>query len=178
MSKTRKELAAQGRLLIGPVVPDWFKKICDGCSVPGWFLKKLLRADDYVASCRIHDWRFYLIAIAYIPGTPLSNRERAAADMELRINIRSTFINPLRAVFAPRVYYRGVRIGGRRSLREDGEIIARCPRTLEDLTHLTAEIERLYPERDVKHCNEILNAYGRKIQRKTRVVARNAEGKR
>lgn len=167
MGKTRDELAALGRLLHGPIVPDWFKKICDGCSVPTGILRRALLAEQLVASCRGHDWRYYCIAIAYKPGNPLREQWRVLADYELKLNVKASFKRRWLGRMLGRFYYRGVRIGGSHALKSAEDLLHKTPPNLQALGQLCEELRSNYPDRDNNHANKILNTYGARIQRRT-----------
>jgi len=162
----RDELKDAGHLLSGPIVPDWFKLLCDGCSVPTGILKYLTMSEQCVAACRIHDWRYYCIAISYKPGNPLREQWRILADYELRLNIRQSFNRPMLGRLFGRIYYRGVRLGGSYALRDENEILERIPQSLGNLAELTNHLKKNYDDSDNLFRNMILRSYSRNLFKK------------
>jgi len=123
----KAELVKEGTILHGPIVPEWF---VGDCSIPTWFLKKLLDATMGHDACRIHDWIYMLIAILYEPGSIEWQMQLHMADAQLKWNL--TLLRKRRRVgrLWGWIYYRGVRmhfIGGRRAINRDPKNHPRRP---------------------------------------------------
>lgn len=157
--RTREQLALEGRLLIGPLVPKWFKLQSDGCSVPlGKVGKWALKADQARPACIIHDLRYYEIAIQYDPeGTDAEKASwklaRMKADYELKQNRRLVakvrFFGRLYAI----KYFRAVRAFG-----------ASCVKTIPELpippTILALEaLEALFDDKLTKRAENIFHIW-------------------
>jgi len=106
--------------LWGPVVPEWFKPISDGCSVPKG-LRWIMRARQGVAACRIHDYAYFCISFAYPPGHYRREELRIASDYMLRVNRRQILPKFLRRVYGA-LYFRGVRIGGSKTMKSKARL--------------------------------------------------------
>lgn len=119
--KTRAELRDEGILLEGPIVPEWFKALSDGCSIPGRFTRWLLRAKMTRSVCLIHDLRYMMIDVMFEDATREKILARSLADRELQSNRRRLFRVPLLSRLFARAYYSGVHIGGVRPLRSAAE---------------------------------------------------------
>ena len=145
MSKTREELRDEGVELYGPVVPNWFK---GDCSVP-FGLRSLLKAEQGRAACRIHDFRYYCISLAYEPGSPMRDQWQLFADYELKLN-RALSMRPrwLSRVFGA-LYFRGVRLGGKYAMKTQQELYSRMPPSMKACEQLTVKhVLYEYPEVD------------------------------
>jgi len=144
---TREELRRHGIELHGPIVPRWFKKISDGCSVP-YGLRLLLKAKQGRASCYIHDFRFFGLTLAYPPGSPMRNSWRMHADFELKQNRALSMKWEWLGRLYGSIYFRGVRIGGRKALKSRSELVKMTPRNIDELCELHHHITTTYSEYD------------------------------
>lgn len=121
--KTREELEAEGILLLGPLVPLWFRLQSDGGSVPGgWFGRWLLKEKQWRAAAFIHDFCYYIIALMYKPGSSAWVTARFRADDELKRNRRKCAKNRFIGWMTGRLIFRGVRVGGAVAMRTVDEI--------------------------------------------------------
>jgi len=118
--KTREQLEKEGILLWGPVIPEWFKPISDGCSVPKG-LKWIMRARQGVAACRIHDYAYFCISFAYPPGHYRREELRIASDYMLKVNRAKSLPRILSRLYGA-LYFRGVRIGGSKTLKNKARL--------------------------------------------------------
>jgi hypothetical protein len=84
-------------------IPDGF--IDDGCS--GWFTPDEWFGFCFRDACRLHDWRYCSRAH---PGSAMRQADRAAADAELRENLRA--ILPWYWRWVGWAYYAGVFLAG------------------------------------------------------------------
>lgn len=146
--KTRKQLESEGVYLHGAIVPEWFKPKCDGCSVPRG-IRWAMKANQGHAPCVIHDWKYFVIPIAFNPGNVLREHERIKADYELKLNralvAKNRFVGKMFGVF----YFRGVRIGGKRAITKSiDDLVAKAPPTQKDMEDLVLHIETYYPDLD------------------------------
>ena len=121
--KTREQLATEGKLLRGPIVPEFFKLQSDGCSIPlGRLGRFLLRAGQARPACYIHDYRYYLIATLWVTGALEWVNARWSADYELKLNrklvAKYLFFGRIYAM----LYFRPVRIGGRFTMKTPSEL--------------------------------------------------------
>lgn len=154
--KSRVELAQEGILLIGPVVPGWFKAFSDGCSVPKG-LRWLMRAKYGCAACRIHDYRYHMIVCAYPShATPQREAQRILADYELKHNRATTMRSRALGWLFGKLYYRGVRIGGTASFKTNDEAVKRHPDNTDDLTAFAYDVIENYPDLDGEHLEACL----------------------
>ena len=146
MNATREQLRRKGIRLAGPVVPEWFKELADGCSVPRG-LRWIMRARHGRASCYIHDWRYYCAAIAN-PKGDIRAQNRMLADYELKQNRAASMRwRPVGWVFGS-LYFRGVRVGGAYTMRDRVELMDRVPPTPNDTDRLYAHLKQWYSSRD------------------------------
>lgn len=120
--KTRDELAAEGVLLDGPIVPEWFKLQSDGCSVPTRLGRFFLRARQSRAGCYIHDFEYWLIALEWVAHSPEWVGARMAADYRLKQNRKLVARNKAIGWIYSRLWFRGVRVGGRSAVRASYEL--------------------------------------------------------
>lgn len=121
--KTRRQLEAEGKLLHGPIVPEFFKLQSDGCSVPlGRVGRFLMRADQARPACDIHDYRYYEIAILWATGAIEWVNARFAADYELKVNRKLVAKRLFFGRIYAAIYFRPVRIGGRLSIKKPSEL--------------------------------------------------------
>ena len=118
--RDRKYLEANGTILFGPIVPEWFKPISDGCSVPKG-LRWIARAKQGVAACRIHDYAYFCISFAYQPGHYRREELRMAADYMLRENRKKILPWGIRTLYGA-LWFRGVRIGGSKNLKSKARL--------------------------------------------------------
>lgn len=120
--KTRAQLARMGTLkrgdLDGVEPPGWFRLQCDGCSIPTRAGKLFLRAERFAWPCENHDFMYYLAALQWTPGSPQWQGARLRADARLKENIRLVAKNKFFGFMYSRIYFRGVRIGGRKAMRK------------------------------------------------------------
>lgn len=143
-----KKLKSMGILLMGLVVPEWFKVICDGCSIPKGF-RWLGRARHSIAICRIHDFWYYIIPFSLSPDNEFREMYKMTADFEFKLNRRKIskyrIIGRLYAV----AYFWGVRIGGNGALNKSVDmLVVMGPRTHEDLDELIDMAEKAIPHFD------------------------------
>lgn len=130
--KTRSQLAKEGVLLEGPIVPDWFKWQSDGCSTPGGKLGGwLLKREETESACYIHDFGYYLTAIQWPSHSPAWMGDRLEADAYLKVNRRKLGKNKLIGWIYSRIYFRGTRIGGRWAMKNPLEDELAVPPTRE-----------------------------------------------
>lgn len=115
--KTRQQLRAEGIELHGPIVPGWFKAQSDGCSVPTRIAQFFLKAEQTRAACYIHDFEYYLFSIQYHDSDPRWQDRRWAADNHLRRNRALVAHNRFIGWIYSRLYFRGVRIGGKYAMK-------------------------------------------------------------
>lgn len=140
----KHEIAAKGELLHGPIVPkSWFK---GECSIPTWFLKKLLSAKLGHDACIIHDWVYMLIAILYEPKSIEWQMQLHMADAQLKWNL--TLLRKHRRVgrIWGWIYYRGLRlhyIGGRLAVNKDPSQHPRRPVTASQLADTINAVRKL-----------------------------------
>lgn len=133
--KTRDELALEGRELVGPLVPDWFKEQSDGCSVPlGRIGRWALKADQAKPACIIHDFRYYEVGIQYIAGGEKWKIKRMQADFELKMNRRLVAKRRFFGRLYAMNYFRAVRLFGSQSIKTIPELV--MPPTIEDIDAL------------------------------------------
>lgn len=141
LAKTRAQWAFLGILLLGPFVPWDFKRQSDGGSVPfGRLGKWAFNEKQWRAAAYIHDYWYWLIALMYASpkdkdsdpaGWSLWVACRLRADFELKQNRRMCARNRIVGWLASRVIFRGVRLGGRASVRKPENLW--MPPTLEAL---------------------------------------------
>jgi hypothetical protein len=154
MVKTRQELRDAGVELHGPIVPDWFKAIADGCSVPRG-IRWVMRAKQGRAACYIHDWRYYCAAIANSEDDPTRAKNRIMADYELKQNrALSMRWRSVGWVFGA-LYFRGVRAGGAYAMRNRAQLMLRVPETRDDAHALFDEIKAWYPDSDKQRVSSL-----------------------
>lgn len=152
--QTRQQLERSGVRLSGPQVPEWFREIADGCSVPRG-LRWLMRASHGRAACYIHDYRYYCAAIANGTGSQIRAKNRIMADYELKQNRAASMRwRSVGWVFGS-LYFRGVRVGGAYAMRDRLELMDRVPPTRDDLEKLFQHIREWYPDRDVARVTSI-----------------------
>jgi hypothetical protein len=156
--KTRAELRAEGVELYGPIVPEWFKDICDGCSVPRG-IRFIMRAKQGRAACRIHDWRYYCAAIANAKGDPVRDKNRIMADYELKVNRAASMRSRSVGWMFGSLYFRGVRAGGAYAMRDRLELMDRVPPTKAAIDDLFEHIQKWYPDRDGQRAVAIWGEY-------------------
>lgn len=137
---TRKRLKEKGVLLEGVVAPKWFKRRCDGCSVPTWSAKRLFSAKMLRAACDIHDTEYFLISMLYPEGDAGRARLRRESDKRLKRNVRVIACNfgkwRFRGLFLAPIYYAGVRLGGSHAMKNPEEKRDRWPLTRWELETL------------------------------------------
>ena len=147
-TKSRKELEEEGVYLNGPIVPEWFKPKCDGCSVPKG-IRWAMKANQGHAPCVIHDWKYFVIPLAYSPNNIMREHERIKADYELKINRGMVAKNRVFGKLFGMFYFRGVRIGGKRAITKSKlGIIDKSPNTIDEINELNKHIEKYYPDYD------------------------------
>lgn len=141
----RTELSKRGELLRGICPPKWFKRKCDGCSVPTKVAKKAFLAKMLRAACDIHDADYFCIAIYYKVGSNKCDIARRHADWQFKQNIKTVskgfgrfrflgwFLSPL--------YYWGVRIGGGVAMREPEEKRHKWPVTESEYFDMVAMLD-------------------------------------
>lgn len=135
--KTRDQLALEGRLLVGPLVPGWFKKQSDGCSVPlGRIGRWALKADQAKPTCSIHDFRYYEVGIQWDKKEDESKWKigRMNADYELKQNRRLVAKRRLFGRLYAMSYFRAVRLFGSQSIKTIPELV--MPPTIEAINEL------------------------------------------
>ena len=139
--KTREELSYSKTLLLGHLVPHWFKNQSDGCSAPGGRLGKwLLKTEQARAACYIHDFDYYLLAVEWKPKTPGWTGDRMQADYRLRINRRLVAKRKLFGRIYGLAYFRAVRLGGRYAMKRPGELV--IPPSIEAIDDLEQFLHR------------------------------------
>lgn len=124
---TRAQWALLGILLLGPYVPYEFKRQSDGGSVPfGWLGRWAFNEKQWRAAAYIHDYWYWLIALMYTSpkvkgsdpaGWSMWVAMRMRADFELKQNRRLCARNKALGWLGSRIIFRGVRVGGRGSMR-------------------------------------------------------------
>ncbi len=155
--KTREELSYSGTLLLGHLVPPWFKKQSDGCSTPGGKLGGwLLKTEQARAACYIHDFDYYLNAIQWVPKTPTWIGDRLQADYRLRINRKLVAKKKLIGWVYSRAYFRAVRLGGRYAMKRPGELV--IPPSIGDID----ELEQFLHKPLTRQARTLLNVWRRK----------------
>ena len=150
MMKTRQELETEGTYLNGDIVPEWFKKKCDSCSIKTRTARWLMRAKQAHAPCVLHDWDYFCIALAYANENVRKEHERLSADFRLKQN---------RAAVAKRrwigrvygaLYFNGVRIGGEKHVNKTvGELLLLAPDNYENVVDLHNRIKLRFPDHDM-----------------------------
>lgn len=150
--KTKEQLFAEGTLLRGNIVPDWFKARSDGCSVEpfkgkvgaiGRFINYLarlcLQADQAKAACFIHDFHYYLVAVQWPRYSPEWKGARLEADAYLKENRRRVARNPLFGLIYSLLYFRAVRVAGRWFVKPLTELAV--PPTKEDIAYVESLLD-------------------------------------
>lgn len=132
--KSRTQLRAEGVELHGPIVPDWFKKQSDGCSVPTRIGRLFLKAEQARAACYIHDFGYYLTALQYHEGSAKHEGARMAADYNLKRNRKLVARTRMFGWIYSRMYFRAVRIGGKYAMKGPEELAV--PPTVADVEAL------------------------------------------
>jgi hypothetical protein len=136
----RKELARKGILLFGPVAPKWFTLQSDGCSVPTRIGKFFLKATQSRAACFIHDFEYYLLAIQWERVSAEWKGARMGADWNLKRNRALVAKNKVFGWIYSRLYFRGVRVGGKHTVREPRDLA--MPPTLGALKKLKSYLDK------------------------------------
>ena len=162
MTKTREQLEREGVLLLGPIVPEWFKAIADGCSVPRG-IRWIMRAEQGRAACYIHDWRYYCAGIANEKGSGERAANRIMADYELKQNRAASMRSRAVGWIYGALYFRGVRAGGAYAMRDRIELMERIPPNRADAILLLSHIQDYYPARDIDRSHSIINEMKMKI---------------
>lgn len=140
MFRTREQLAMLGIWLLGPIVPEWFKKQSDGGSVPfGRVGKWLFVESQWRAAAFIHDFRYWLIALQWTHKSPAWVGARMEADFEFKKNRKKSAKRRWLAPFQAMYCFRAVRAGGRVSIHNSSEIAV--PATLADVEEIEAMLE-------------------------------------
>jgi hypothetical protein len=145
IAKTRKELKLLGVLLLGPIVPEWFKRQSDGGSVPlGWFGRFVFNERQWRAAAYIHDFWYYLIALLWDPEYEESDwvSARMKADFELKQNRKAVAKHRIIGWAWGRIIYRGLRVGGAGSVRSREELVV--PPTPAAITEIEACIRDMH----------------------------------
>lgn len=141
---SRRQLIKEGRIklrdLDGPDPPHWFILQCDGCSVPTKAAKMFLRAEKFAWPCQKHDFMYYLAALQWTPGSPQWQGYRFEADATLRDNIKLVAKNRFFGFLYSRIYFRGVRIGGRAAMKTQEELAV--PPTAKARAHLKKFLDK------------------------------------
>lgn len=91
------------KILHGPMVPEWFKKVSDGCSTPR-FLDFALRPEEHKVMCYVHDKEYYDIEVQFVPRTKDYKKARRRADHNLRKNMKECCLS--------KIYFVGVYLFG------------------------------------------------------------------
>lgn len=135
--RNRKDIEADGVLLDGWIVPDWFKAQSDGGSIPTRLGKWILREKDGRPAAYVHDFDYYLIPLEYKKNSPEWVGARQEADIRLKQNL-ALIVSRKRwyARFIARQWYRGVRIGGKHTVRTVAELA--IPPTAQEAVELYA----------------------------------------
>lgn len=155
--KSKELLSLNNTLLLGWVVPPWFKKQSDGCSTPGGRVGRwALRTEQAKAACHIHDFDYYLNAIQWIPKTPGWVGDRLQADYRLRINRKLVAKNKMLGWIYSRAYFRSVRLGGRYAMKRTGELV--IPPSIQDID----DLEQFLDKPLTKQARVLLNVWRRK----------------
>jgi hypothetical protein len=112
----RLKVIEAGLNLYGPMVPFLFAG--NGCSVP--IIPTKWANGRWGHACRIHDYEYHILRMEK-PGSDVWKNRRYQADLNLKMNIeligRAQIKNWFRRrvfVQISRVYFLGVRLGGRR----------------------------------------------------------------
>ena len=125
-AERRREIAAAGLTLHGPIVPAGF--VCNGCSVPvppwpRWLRKRCQKVVDgrWRHACRIHDYEYHLLRMKR-PGSRIWKNRRYQADLNFRCNIKVIIRSECKGAghrfafaWVSRTYFKGVRMFGRRA---------------------------------------------------------------
>jgi len=163
---TYLKLKSMGILLMGLVVPEWFKVICDGCSIPKGF-RWLGRARHSIAICRIHDFWYYIIPFCLPPDSEFREMYKMTADFEFKLNRRKISRYKLIGRMYAVAYFWGVRIGGNQALNKSVDmLVVMGPRTHEDLDELIEISERVIPHYDPVWRDEIVFFIRKRINTK------------
>ena len=129
--KRRKTKKAK---LHGKEPPPWFKNQSDGCSVPTYTMRFLLRARHARDICYRHDFAYYRIALQWPSESGECKGERLTADINLKKNLKLIAHNRFMGWIYSRLYFRGTRIGGRYAMKDLSELV--MPPTPEALEQL------------------------------------------
>lgn len=159
-AKTREQLEAEGILLYGPLVPEFFKLQSDGCSIPlGRVGRFLMRAKQARPACYIHDYRYYLMAILWATGAIEWVNARFSADYELKLNRKLVAKYRFFGKIYAAIYFRPVRTGGRLTIKKPSDLFV--PPTIVALE--AVEKDLLTMEDPLTERAEALLKYWRKI---------------
>ena len=148
MTKTRDEIEAKGTLLERPIIPKWFKEECDGCTIPGYLLPRVMLHKRVVDACYIHDYRYTVIPMMVPIHSEAAKLLRKEADAELKRNcytILSAYrTSRVRGFFFSPMYYWGVRIGGKGGKVPTEKKIHRWPTNPDELSEFIKMTEDTY----------------------------------
>ena len=110
----------------------------------------------FVDSCHIHDYRYYLFAMAY-PDSIAREHARAMADFEFKLNIKASIKNGFVRWFYGLAYFQGVRFGGKHTIRTLDEVVAHKP---EDAWRsVVDQCKELYPDYDHSRVSYIVQKW-------------------
>jgi hypothetical protein len=146
--RTRAQLYRDGVLLLGPIVPEWFKERCDNCSAPNK-LKGKFMVSQLTSACRIHDLRFTMIPYVFEKGS-LRREARRHADSEFlencRVIVGARGAYRVRGFFLTRTVYATVRMFGRWAMKEPNVTGPRMPKTTAELEQWLSIVDNCYVE--------------------------------
>lgn len=138
----------------GIIPPKWFKKRCDGCSVPTKVAKKATKAKMLRAGCDIHDGEYTILPIIFEKGSPEIKRHRKESDRRLYRNIKliaCDFKKPTwKSKFLAPIYYIALRPFGRFALTHWTKKRSRMPVTSKEYDEFVAMVnEYIFLEKGI-----------------------------